>query len=139
MKFTLYGILTKDLHTAYPFLNTPYPLSEQNYINVDIADFEIRLAKIYMREGQSMFTSRAWRRLSKIRGSLVHKLILKFFSTFRFGEAVLVLDTAEALQCQLGGARRRMSLREFILAMGLHTVKEIKSVESARQIPDKGV
>ncbi|GJS56815.1 hypothetical protein Tco_0651599 [Tanacetum coccineum] len=65
-------------------------------------------------QGQSVFTSRAWRRLFDIRGLLVYELILEFFSTFRFGEAVTDLDTAGALQFQLGGA------------------------ESARQIPDKG-
>ncbi|GKB30945.1 hypothetical protein Tco_0870346 [Tanacetum coccineum] len=48
--------------------------------------------------GQSMFTSRAWRRLFKIRGMLKHELILEFFSTFRFGEVVLDLDTPGALQ-----------------------------------------
>ncbi|GKD59354.1 hypothetical protein Tco_1296863 [Tanacetum coccineum] len=55
-------------------------------------------------QGQSVFTSRAWRRLFDIRGPLVHELILEFFSTFRFGEVVLDLDTARALQFQLGGA-----------------------------------
>ncbi|GJX54261.1 hypothetical protein Tco_0282630 [Tanacetum coccineum] len=48
-------------------------------------------------QGQSVFTSRAWRRIIEIRGPLVHELILEFFSTFRFGEAVLDLDTAGAL------------------------------------------
>ncbi|GJY69654.1 hypothetical protein Tco_0472636 [Tanacetum coccineum] len=114
------------------------------YTDADITDFEERLGSIYGREihqvqvfdfggltdlmveglssrilmeykdaqGQSMFTSRAWRRL------------------FKF---------------QLGGVRRRISLREFILGMGLHTAEEIESVgfdaywaESARQILDKG-
>ncbi|GJY91588.1 hypothetical protein Tco_0506784 [Tanacetum coccineum] len=41
---------------------------------------------------------RAWRRLFEIQGLLVHELILEFFSTFRFGEAVVDLDTARALQ-----------------------------------------
>ncbi|GKF21482.1 hypothetical protein Tco_0070120 [Tanacetum coccineum] len=100
------------------------------YTNVDIAYFETRLARIYMREihrvqvfdfggfpdlmaeglstrmlmehmdaqGQSMFTSRAWRRLFDIRGPLVHELILEFFSMFRFGEGILDLDTPGALQ-----------------------------------------
>ncbi|GJY21813.1 hypothetical protein Tco_0394379 [Tanacetum coccineum] len=49
-------------------------------------------------QGQSVFTSRAWRRFFDIRGPLVHKLILEFFSTFRFGEAMTDLDTAGALQ-----------------------------------------
>ncbi|GKA59946.1 hypothetical protein Tco_0759259 [Tanacetum coccineum] len=75
----------------------------------------------YLRDaqGDSLFTSRAWRRLFDIRGPLVHELILEFFSTFRFGEAILDLDMPRALQFQLGGARRRLSW-------------------SARQIPDKG-
>ncbi|GJY31962.1 hypothetical protein Tco_0415457 [Tanacetum coccineum] len=66
------------------------------YTDADIADFETRLARIYKREihkVQSMFTSRAWRRLFDIRGPLVHELILEFFSNFRFGEVVLDLDT----------------------------------------------
>ncbi|GKA06254.1 hypothetical protein Tco_0685478 [Tanacetum coccineum] len=63
------------------------------YTNADIVDFETRLARIYRKEGQSMFTSRAWRRLFDIRGPLVYELILEFFSTFRFGEVVLDLDT----------------------------------------------
>ncbi|GJT54721.1 hypothetical protein Tco_0989775 [Tanacetum coccineum] len=36
--------------------------------------------------------------LFEIQGLLVHELILEFFSTFRFGEAVVDLDTARALQ-----------------------------------------
>ncbi|GKF09308.1 hypothetical protein Tco_0043532 [Tanacetum coccineum] len=60
-------------------------------------------------QGQSVFTSRAWRWIFDIRGPLVHELILEFFSTFRFGEAVTDLDTVGALQFHLGGVRRRMS------------------------------
>ncbi|GKE10087.1 hypothetical protein Tco_1413638 [Tanacetum coccineum] len=60
-------------------------------------------------QGQGVFTSRSWRSLFKIRGLLIHELILEFFSTFRFGEAVLDLDTAGALQFQLGGVRRPSS------------------------------
>ncbi|GJU37029.1 hypothetical protein Tco_1185383 [Tanacetum coccineum] len=73
------------------------------YTNADIIDFEERLGRIYGREiHQGVFTSQAWRRLFEIRGPLVHELILEFFSTFRFGEAMLDLDTAGALQFQLG-------------------------------------
>ncbi|GJR84375.1 hypothetical protein Tco_0155160 [Tanacetum coccineum] len=39
-------------------------------------------------QGQSVFTSRAWRWLFHIRGSLVHELFLEFFSTFRVGETI---------------------------------------------------
>ncbi|GJW58844.1 hypothetical protein Tco_0105575 [Tanacetum coccineum] len=103
------------------------------YSDADIVDFEARLARIYRREvhrvqGVSLFTSRALRWLFDIRGPLVHELILEFFSTFRFGEAVTDLDTAGALQFQLGGARRRLSWRQFILALGLHTTEEIGTV-----------
>ncbi|GKD73339.1 hypothetical protein Tco_1331621 [Tanacetum coccineum] len=76
--------------------------------------------------------------------SLVHELILEFFSTFRFGQALLDLDTPRVLQFQLGGARRRMSWREFIVALGLHTEEEMQTpgfgvywVGSARQVPEK--
>ncbi|GJX60787.1 hypothetical protein Tco_0292177 [Tanacetum coccineum] len=96
-------------------------------------------------QGVSLFTSRAWRTLFYIRGPLVHELILDFSRTFRFGQAILDLDTLGTLQFQLGRARSRMSLREFILALGLHTDEEIQTARfgaywagSARQIPDKG-
>ncbi|GKE03409.1 hypothetical protein Tco_1395427 [Tanacetum coccineum] len=49
-------------------------------------------------QGQSVFTSRAWRRLFEIQGPLF----------------------------QLGGVRCCMSRREIILGMGLHTAKEIE-------------
>ncbi|GKE87350.1 hypothetical protein Tco_1564825 [Tanacetum coccineum] len=62
-----------------------------------------------------VFTSRAWGRLFDTRGPL------------------------------LGGARRRLSWRQFILALGLHTWEEIESLgfsrywsESERIIPRKG-
>ncbi|GJX59618.1 hypothetical protein Tco_0291008 [Tanacetum coccineum] len=49
-------------------------------------------------QGQSVLASQAWRWLFNIRGPLVHELILEFFNTFRFRDAVLDLDTAGALQ-----------------------------------------
>ncbi|GJU45019.1 hypothetical protein Tco_1202285 [Tanacetum coccineum] len=68
--------------------------------------------------GVSVFTNRAWRRMLDIKGPLVHELILKFFSTFKFGQAILDSDTLGTLQFLLGGARRHMSWRQFILALG---------------------
>ncbi|GJY62463.1 putative reverse transcriptase domain-containing protein [Tanacetum coccineum] len=52
---------------------------------------------------------------------------MEFYSTFRFGQVILDLDTPGTLQFQLGGARRRMSWREFILALGLHTNEEMQT------------
>nr|GFA31153.1 hypothetical protein [Tanacetum cinerariifolium] len=46
----------------------------------------------------------------------------------RFREAVLDLDTARALQFLLGRVRRRMSWREFILALVLHSAEEMQTV-----------
>ncbi|GKB23185.1 hypothetical protein Tco_0862586 [Tanacetum coccineum] len=119
-----------DLTTYLPILHIALPPRDQRhqylrfeglgYIDADSTDFEERLGRIYDREihqGQSIFTSRAWRRIFEIRGSLVHELILEFFSTFRFGEVVLDLDTTRALQFQLGGVRCRMrisSARDFL-------------------------
>ncbi|GJV22184.1 hypothetical protein Tco_1371204 [Tanacetum coccineum] len=73
-------------------------------------------------QGVSLFTSRAWRQLFDIRGLLVHELIMEFFSTFRFGETILDLDKAGALQFQLGGT----------VGFGAYWA------DSARQILDKG-
>ncbi|GKE09133.1 hypothetical protein Tco_1412684 [Tanacetum coccineum] len=70
-------------------------------------------------QGVSLFTSQAWRRLFDIRGLLVHELILDFFSTFRFGEAMTDLDTLGSLQFQLGGARppSYTAIRDSILRL----------------------
>ncbi|GJS07627.1 hypothetical protein Tco_0364423 [Tanacetum coccineum] len=55
------------------------------------------------------------------------------------------LDEADTLCFQLGGARRRMNWRQFILTLGLHTADEMVedgfeacSLGSTRAIPDKG-
>ncbi|GKA67719.1 hypothetical protein Tco_0767636 [Tanacetum coccineum] len=48
-------------------------------------------------QGVSLFTSQVWRRIFNIRGPLVHELTLEFFSTFRFGQSILDLDTPGAL------------------------------------------
>ncbi|GJW36962.1 hypothetical protein Tco_0059882, partial [Tanacetum coccineum] len=55
------------------------------------------------------------------------------------------LDVADTLCFQLGGARRRMTWRQFIIALGLDTVEEMAEdgfeaywLGSTRVIPDKG-
>nr|GEV79781.1 hypothetical protein [Tanacetum cinerariifolium] len=62
-------------------------------------------------QGQSVFTSRAWRRLFDMRGPLVFELIMKFFSTFSFCEAILDIDVVDTLQFQFGEAKHCMSWR----------------------------
>ncbi|GJV48136.1 hypothetical protein Tco_1438348 [Tanacetum coccineum] len=82
--------------------------------------------------GVVVFNSRAWGRLFDTRGPLFRKLILEFLRTLRFGEVLLDLDAPSTIQFQLGGARRRLSWRQFILALGLHTGEEIESLGFAR-------
>nr|GEV10646.1 hypothetical protein [Tanacetum cinerariifolium] len=118
------------------------------YTDADIIDFEKRLGKIYRREGQGVFIRRTWRRLFEIRGPLVYELILEFFSIFREFILGMGMHTAEEIKSVgfgaywaksarqipdkrdmsaywvgisyvLGDARRSMTWRQFILALGL--------------------
>ncbi|GJZ65081.1 hypothetical protein Tco_0621777 [Tanacetum coccineum] len=88
--------------------------------------------------GLVVFTSRAWGRLFDTRGPLVRELILEFLITLRFGEVLLDLDAPGTIQFQLGGARRRLSWRQFILALVLHTGEEMESPGFARGISTDG-
>nr|GEU64300.1 hypothetical protein [Tanacetum cinerariifolium] len=66
-------------------------------------DLAVRLRMVYSGEGQLVFVSHAW----------------------RMSDTVMDLDTADTLCFQLGGVRRRMTWRQFILALGLHTEQEM--------------
>ncbi|GKC26497.1 hypothetical protein Tco_1033791 [Tanacetum coccineum] len=125
-----YNILEDIKRSPYskksPIHHMALPPSEQRhrflrdegleYTDSDIADFESRMDMEHRdKAGVVVFTSQAWRRLFDTRGPL------------------------------LGRARRRLSWRQFILALGLHTGEEMKSPgfarywsESGRMIPDKG-
>ncbi|GKA49980.1 hypothetical protein Tco_0743053 [Tanacetum coccineum] len=84
-------------------------------LETDLAE---RLRMVYTRDdGQEIFVSHAWRRLFEIRAPLVREFILKFFSTCRI-VSEMGLDAADTLCFQLGGARRSMTWRQFILALG---------------------
>ncbi|GJV03627.1 hypothetical protein Tco_1337196 [Tanacetum coccineum] len=120
------AIVYNDALTSNENVPSKPPISIYNAIQADI-DFSISFSdpddeEMLMEhrdaQGQSVFTSRAWRWLFEVRVPLVH---------------------------ELGGARCRMSWREFILGTGLHTAEEIEftgfdayRAESARQIPNKG-
>lgn len=91
-----------------------------------------------------MFRSLAWSRLFGIRGPLIRDLIREFFSTVHYRETDLELDTHNTLVFRLSGVPCQMSMRQFILAMRLHTEEEIQSAgfvtywtESLRQVPDR--
>ncbi|GKA64328.1 hypothetical protein Tco_0763934 [Tanacetum coccineum] len=79
--------------------------------------------------GVALFTSQAEGRLFDTKGSLVRELILEFLSTLRFREVLLDLDAPDTIQFQLFRATRRLSWRQFILALGLHTWKEMESLD----------
>ncbi|GKE36321.1 hypothetical protein Tco_1459726 [Tanacetum coccineum] len=87
-------------------------------------DLAERLRMVYTGDdGQKIFVSHAWRRIDSEMG-------LDFSDTFCF---------------QLEGARRSMTWRQFILALGLHTAEEMEEdgfgaywLGSERVIPDKG-
>ncbi|GKE51885.1 hypothetical protein Tco_1487041 [Tanacetum coccineum] len=49
-------------------------------------------------QGQIVFTSHAWRRLFEVRSPLVFKLIMEFFSTLKFSEAIVDTDVVDTLQ-----------------------------------------
>ncbi|GJW30176.1 hypothetical protein Tco_0047051 [Tanacetum coccineum] len=103
------------------------------YTDEDIADFEERMAMEHGDEaGVVVFTSQAWGRLFGTNGPLVWELILEFLSMLRFREVLLDLDTPGTIQFQLGRARRRLSWRQFILALGLHTGEKMESLGFTR-------
>nr|GEX70033.1 hypothetical protein [Tanacetum cinerariifolium] len=80
---------------------------------------------------------------------IVHDFEQRLGSIFRrhirLIDSEMGLDVADTLCFQLGGARRSMTWRQFILALGLHIGKEMvedrfsaNCLGSARMIPDKG-
>ncbi|GJW08565.1 putative reverse transcriptase domain-containing protein [Tanacetum coccineum] len=108
-------------------------------------DLAERMRMVYIRDdGQEVFVSHTWRRLFGIRAPLVHEFILEFFSTCRIGDEI-GLDVVGTLCFQMGGARRSMIWRQFILTLGLHTTKDMEKdgfgvywLGSEQLIPDKG-
>ncbi|GKA69640.1 hypothetical protein Tco_0775704, partial [Tanacetum coccineum] len=48
-------------------------------------------------QGQSVFTSRSWRRLFEVQGPVVFELIMEFFSKFRFNKVVVNIDVDDTV------------------------------------------
>ncbi|GKB69371.1 hypothetical protein Tco_0930783 [Tanacetum coccineum] len=98
----------------------------EGYTEEIVHDFEQRLEMIFGR------------------APLVQEFLLEFFSTCRIGDE-MGLDVTGTLCFQLGGARRSMIWRQFILALGLYTAEEMVEdgfraywLASERLVPDKG-
>ncbi|GKC70198.1 hypothetical protein Tco_1116081 [Tanacetum coccineum] len=115
-------ILTRDMaplpHRDLRYLWLRYQVDGYD----DGIDLAVRLRMVYTGgEGQQVFVSHAWRRLFEIRVPLVREFILEFLSTFRMSDTEIGLDVADTLCFQLGGVRRKMTWKQFILALGSHT------------------
>ncbi|GJX96410.1 hypothetical protein Tco_0352208, partial [Tanacetum coccineum] len=117
------------------------------YPDTNIFNFEGRFARIYRREVHMVpgFDFGGFSDL--MAGGLSSRMLMEHRDEAGVvcSPAILDLDTPGTLQFQLGRARRHMSWRQFILALGLHTEEEMQTAgfgvywaESARQIPDKG-
>ncbi|GJU12829.1 hypothetical protein Tco_1135225 [Tanacetum coccineum] len=126
-------IKDKDFHMAplppreqrHPFLRGTHRVHVLDFEGMPVLMRDVLYARMRMehRDGDKVvvFTSQAWARV------------------------LLNLDAPGTIQFQLGGAKRRLSWREFILALGLHTGDEMESSgftrywsESERMIPRKG-
>ncbi|GJT96750.1 hypothetical protein Tco_1092268 [Tanacetum coccineum] len=81
----------------------------------------------------------------EMRQDLVVKLRMVYSEEGQMSDTEMGLDVAGTLCFQLGGVRRRMTCRQFILALGLHTEQEMEEAGfgaywdgSDRLIHDKG-
>ncbi|GJX38348.1 hypothetical protein Tco_0251651 [Tanacetum coccineum] len=99
------------------------------YTNADILDFESRLTRKYKREVHMVHVFD----FGGLSDLMVEGLSVR-----------MLMEHRDAQGFQLGGVRRRISWREFILSLGLYTTEEMQTIrfgayctESARQIPDK--
>nr|GEW83172.1 hypothetical protein [Tanacetum cinerariifolium] len=106
------------------------------FSDYDIVDFKERLDRIHNRgthRVQVLDFEGMPKLMRNVLGPLVRELILVFLSMLRFREVLLDLDASGTIQFQLGGAKRHLSWREFILALGLHTGEEMESLSFVRR------
>ncbi|GKE10299.1 hypothetical protein Tco_1413850, partial [Tanacetum coccineum] len=94
----------------------------EGYTKEIVHDFEQRLETIFERQVNQVHTLDFDGLTPDMRQDLAERLrmelILEFFSTYKISSEI-GLDVANTLCFQLGGARRSMTWRQFILALGL--------------------
>ncbi|GJU03374.1 hypothetical protein Tco_1113712 [Tanacetum coccineum] len=73
------------------------------------------------------FTSQAWNRLFRIQEPVIREYVLEFLSSFKFKYHVMEIDIVDTMVFQLGGVMRSMTMRQFILALGLYTEEEMNN------------
>ncbi|GJR01258.1 hypothetical protein Tco_0524242 [Tanacetum coccineum] len=76
-------------------------------------------------QGDRTFTSQAWNRLFRIQEQVVREYVMEFLSSFTFRDNILDLNNVDTMGFQLGREKRSMTMRQFIMALGLYTDKEL--------------
>ncbi|GKC40149.1 hypothetical protein Tco_1052533, partial [Tanacetum coccineum] len=100
------------------------------YSDADIADFEERLERNYSREIHRVQVLDFQGMPELMRDGLFAMMAIEHHDdsdVVVFGEVLLNLDVPDTIQFQLDGSRRRLSWRQFIQALGLHTGEEMES------------
>ncbi|GJS62940.1 hypothetical protein Tco_0677504 [Tanacetum coccineum] len=87
-----------------------------------------QLCHVSYREEDRTFTSQAWNMLFRIHERVVREYVMEFLSSFTFRDHIVDLDNADTMVFQLGGVKRSMIMRQFILALGLYTPEEMGNV-----------
>nr|GEW50681.1 hypothetical protein [Tanacetum cinerariifolium] len=62
---------------------------------------------------------------NRLRERVVREYVMEFLSSFTFRDHTIDLDNVETLVFQLRGVKRSMTMRQFILALRLHTPEEM--------------
>ncbi|GJU85663.1 hypothetical protein Tco_1293209 [Tanacetum coccineum] len=94
------------------------------YPDTDIVDFDGRLARIHMKEVHRVPIFYFGGLSDLMAEGLTTRMTMEHRDE---AGAILDLDTPGTLQFQLGRARRHMSWRQFILALGLHMEEEMQT------------
>nr|GEX24706.1 hypothetical protein [Tanacetum cinerariifolium] len=139
-----YGVLGKDIYDIWLF---HLEIRGTGTLGLrDIADFKKRLGKIYRGEVHGVHVFDFGGLTGIIHEGLRGRTLMEYKDAQ--GQSVFTSRAWMRLfeiRVSVGGARRRMRWRHFILALGLHTTEEMETtgfglywVESGRQISEKG-
>ncbi|GJT35100.1 hypothetical protein Tco_0925519 [Tanacetum coccineum] len=63
--------------------------------------------------------------LFRIQEQVVKEYVIEFLSSFTFRDNIMDLDNVDTMVFQLGGEKRSMTMRQFIIALGLYTDEEM--------------
>nr|GEX05453.1 hypothetical protein [Tanacetum cinerariifolium] len=86
-----------------------------------------QLCHVSYRHKDRTFTSQAWNRLFRIQKHVVREYVMEFMSSFKSRNHVVELDRKHTMVFQLGGVKKIMTMRQFILALELYTPEEVNN------------